>query len=158
MLAVTNGLLARVVIGTLAVGLASAANADDHRARINYMVHCQGCHLPEAVGFAGHVPRMKDFVGYFLHSKEGREFVIRVPGVATSSLPDDQLTEMMNWLLLTYSGDQLPKPFVPFSTEEVAALRPDLEANPEKTRMRILGKIAQDLPSLALELKEESGR
>ena len=158
MLAVARELFARVVIGILAVGLAPAANADDHRARINYMVHCQGCHLPEAVGFAGHVPRMKDFVGYFLHSKEGREFVIRVPGVATSSLPDDELTEMMNWLLLTYSTDQLPKPFVPFSTEEVAALRPDLEANPEKTRMRILGKIAQDLPSLAFELKEESGR
>jgi mono/diheme cytochrome c family protein len=139
------------------MGLIPVANADDQRASVNYMIHCQGCHLPEAVGFAGKVPRMKDFVGYFLHSKEGREFVIRVPGVATSSLADDELTEMMNWLLLTYSADQLPKPFVPFSTEEVAALRPDLEANPEKTRMRILGKIAQDLASLAVELEQDSG-
>ena len=156
-LAVARGLLARVIIGALAVGIVPAANADDHRARINYMVHCQGCHLPEAVGFVGKVPRMKDFVGYFLHSRAGREFVIRVPGVATASLPDDELTEMMNWLLLTYSADQLPQPFVPFSTEEVAALRPDLEANPEKTRMLILGKIAQDLPSLAVELEQDSG-
>lgn len=154
----TSEVLSRILALALTFALMPVATADDHRASINYMVHCQGCHLPEAVGFAGHVPRMKDFVGYFLHSKEGREFVIRVPGVATSSLPDDELTEMMNWLLLTYSTDQLPKPFVPFSTEEVAALRPDLEANPEKTRMRILGKIAQDLPSLAFELKEESGR
>jgi len=157
-LTVARRLLARVVVGALAVGLVFAANADDQRARVNYMIHCQGCHLPEAVGFAGHVPRMKDFVGYFLHSQEGREFIVRVPGVATSSLPDDELTEMMNWLLLTYSADQLPKPFVPFSTEEVAALRPDLEANPEKTRMRILGRIARDLPSLAVELEQESGR
>ncbi len=142
----------------LAMGLVPVAGADDHRARINYMIHCQGCHLPEAVGFVGKVPRMKDFVGYFLHSREGREFVIRVPGVATSSLPDDQLTELMNWLLLTYSAEQLPEPFVPFSVAEVAALRPDLEANPEKTRMRILWQIAQELPTLALELEQESGR
>ena len=139
------------------MGLVPVAGADDHRARINYMIHCPGCHLPEAVGFAGKVPRMKDFVGYFLHSKEGREFVIRVPGVATSSLPDDKLTEMMNWLLLTYSSEQLPEPFVPFSVAEVAALRPDLETNPEKTRMRILRQIAQELPSLAVELEQENG-
>ena len=100
---------------------------------------------------------MKDFVGYFLHSREGREFVIRVPGVATASLPDDELTEMMNWLLLTYSAEQLPQPFVPFSTEEVAALRPDLEADPDRTRMRILRKIAEELPALANNLHEDRG-
>jgi len=122
------------------------------------MVHCQGCHLPEAVGFAGHVPRMKDFVGYFLHSQEGREFIVRVPGAANSLLPDDQLTELLNWLLITYSTEQLPEPFVPFSVAEVAALRPELEADPEKTRMRILGRIAQDLPTLAADLEEETGR
>ena len=142
----------------LTIALIPLANADDHRARTNYMIHCQGCHLPEAIGFAGKVPRMKDFVGYFLHSKEGREFVIRVPGVATASLPDDDLTEMMNWLLLTYSAEQLPEPFVPFSVAEVAALRSDLEADPETTRMRILKLIAQQLPSLANEMLRESGK
>ena len=154
----TSELLTRCFAIVLAIGLMSVANADDHRASINYMIHCQGCHLPEAVGFAGRVPRMKDFVGYFLHSQEGREFIVRVPGVATSSLPDDQLAELMNWLLLTYSSGQLPKPFARYSVAEVSALRPDLEANPEKTRMRILRQIARDLPSLAIELEEESGR
>ena len=152
------GALARPVIAVMAMGLMSVANADDHRARINYMIHCQGCHLPEAVGFAGKVPRMKDFVGYFLHSKEGREFIVRVPGVATSSLPDGQLTELMNWLLLTYSAEQLPEPFVPFSVAEVAALRPDLEADPETTRMHILRQIAEELPALASDLEQDSGR
>ena len=101
---------------------------------------------------------MKDFVGFFLHSNEGREFVIRVPGVATSSLPDDQLTELMNWLLLTYSREQLPESFVPFAVGEVSVLRTRLEANPGKTRTRILESIARDLPSLAAELQGESGR
>ncbi len=101
---------------------------------------------------------MSNFVGYFLHSKEGREFVIRVPGVATSSLADDELTEMMNWLLLNFSAQELPDPFVPYSTEEVAALRPELEEQPQKTRFRILQKIAENLPDLASDLDAENGR
>lgn len=101
---------------------------------------------------------MKNFVGYFLHSKEGREFVIRVPGVATSSLADDELTEMMNWLLLNFSAQELPDPFVPFLTEEVAALRLNLEEQPQKTRIRILQRIAENLPDLASDLDAENGR
>ena len=129
-----------------------AANADDHRASVNYKIHCQGCHLPDAIGFADKVPRMKDFVGYFLHSQEGREFVIRVPGVATSTLSDDAITELMNWLLLTYSADQLPGDFMPYSAAEVAGLRLDLEGDPESTRKGILERIAADVPALAQEL------
>ena len=101
---------------------------------------------------------MNNFVGYFLHSKEGREFVIRVPGVATSSLADDELTEMMNWLLLNFSAQELPDPFVPFLTEEVAALRLNLEEQPNKTRIRILQSIAENLPDLASDLDAENGR
>jgi hypothetical protein len=150
--------LAKCLAIVLAMGLMPVAYADDQRASVNYTLHCQGCHLPDALGFSGQVPRMKDFVGYFLHSQEGREFVIRVPGVATSSLPDDQLAELINWLLLTHSSDQLPEPFVPFSVDEVSALRSNLETNPEKTRTRILESIARGLPSLAVELEQESGR
>ena len=101
---------------------------------------------------------MSNFVGYFLHSQEGREFVIRVPGVATSSLADDELTEMMNWLLLNFSAQELPDPFVPFSIDEVAALRPNLEEQPQTTRIRILQKIAENLPNLASNLDIEGGR
>ena len=59
--------------------LCPLAVADDRRAEVNYMLHCQGCHLPNAEGFDGRVPPMKDFVGYFLHSEEGRRFVVRDP-------------------------------------------------------------------------------
>lgn len=150
--------MARLFALALMVALIPVAGADDRRASINYMIHCQGCHLPEAIGFSGKVPRMKNFVGYFLHSKEGREFIIRVPGVATASLPDDELAELMNWLLLTHSAEQLPDSFAPFSVEEVAALRPDLEGNPEKTRIRILEQIAAGVPSLARELEQDNGK
>ena len=148
--------IVRIAALLLLLGAIDSVAADGQRARINYMIHCQGCHLPEAMGVPGRVPRMKDFVGYFLHSQEGREFIVRVPGVSTSSLPDDQLTELMNWLLQTYSAEQLPVDFVPYSVAEVAKLRPDLESDPETTRSGILERIAAHVPELAQELEGET--
>lgn len=142
------------LVGVLLTG--SALLADDERVQVNYMLHCQGCHLAEAEGLVGKVPPMKDFVGYFMHSKEGREFLIRVPGVAHSALNDSEITELMNWLITTFSGDQLPDEFAPFTVAEVARLRQDPVSNPEKTRKIILGKIATDIPSLAMDLGHEN--
>ena len=136
----------------LAIG--TAALADDHRAKVNYQIHCQGCHLPDASGFPGKVPRMNDFVGYFLHSREGREFLVRVPGVSASRMSDEAITEVMNWLVKTYSAEQLPSTFEPFTVSEVAVLREQRENDPERTRMRILQTIAANVPELAAELAQ----
>ncbi len=129
------------------------ALADDQRAHVNYMLHCQGCHLPEGEGFDGRVPPMKDFVGYFLHSREGREFLVRVPGVAHSALNDEELTELLNWLVQTFSAKQLPDDFTPFTEKEIAKLRDVPELDPEAARSIILAEIASELPRLALQLK-----
>ena len=128
--------------------MTTAAVADDQRAHVNYMLHCQGCHLPDAAGHEGKVPPMKDFVGYFLHSEEGRDFLIRVPGVAHAALNDEELTELMNWLLLSFSEEQLPTGFTPFTESEVNRLRADPENRPDSVREEILADIARDVPSL----------
>ena len=143
------------VVRLLLVALVACgtALADDRRAEVNYMLHCQGCHLPEAEGFDGKVPPMKDFVGYFLHVPEGREFVIRVPGVSRSALNDSELAELMNWLLVTYSSGQLPSAFSPYTADEVAKLREDPEPDPESTRNIILATLADDYPAVAAELE-----
>jgi len=147
----------RVIACVLVFGLVNNVAADDQRARNNYMIHCQGCHLPEAEGLPGKVPRMKNFLGYFLHSQAGRQFIIRVPGVSTSALQDDQVTELMNWLLFTYSAPQLPESFVPFTVDEIAALRQDIELDPETTRRVILERIAARVAGLQRELDAEEG-
>ena len=128
------------------------ALANDERAQVNYMLHCQGCHLPQAEGMDGRVPPMKDFVGFFLRSDEGREFLIRVPGVAQSALGSDELAELMNWLVLTYSADQLPEVFEPFTAFEVDRLRTDPVADPDSARERLLADIASADPALRAEL------
>jgi mono/diheme cytochrome c family protein len=146
--------VSRLAFFVLLIG--SSAFADDRRAQVNYMLHCQGCHLPEAEGFDGKVPPISNFAGYFLHSAEGRDFLIRVPGVAGSALRDSEIAELMNWLLQTYSENQLPDPYAPFTESEVAALRANPEPDPAAAREAILGRLAAEFPLLASELQKNN--
>ena len=66
---------------------------------------------------------MKGFVGNFLHSRGGREFLVRVPGSANSALDNTRLAEVLNWIVATMSPEQLPTSFRPFSATEVGKLR-----------------------------------
>ena len=94
------------------------------RARVNYMLNCQGCHGPEGTGtIDGAVPAMKDFVGKFLSVAGGREFLVQVPGSANAALSDAALAEVLNWMLPQISPTQIPADFEPYTTTEVAALR-----------------------------------
>ena len=139
-------------LSIIAMFLSAPLLADEQRAQVNYMLHCQGCHLPQAEGHEGRVPPMKDFVGYFLHSQEGRDFLIRVPGVAHAALSDEEVAELMNWLLASFSAEQLPADFTPFTAPEVKALRADPEHNPDVARQAILADLADEHPDLRASL------
>lgn len=104
-------------------GVARAESPLDAQARLDYMLSCQGCHLPDGSGFPGKVPDMRGVVGRFMQLPAGREFVARVPGVATSSLPDDRLAVVVNWMLREFSAADLPADFVPYTAEELGRLR-----------------------------------
>ncbi len=98
--------------------------ADAQRARTNYMLNCQGCHGPTGAGMTdGTVPNMAGFVGRFLQVPGGREFLVQVPGSANAALDDAALAEVLNWILVTMSPDELPAGFLPYSADEVGALR-----------------------------------
>ena len=140
----------------LLLSAAGLASADNHRALINYKLHCQGCHLPDMQGAIAAVPRLKNFVGYFMHSGEGRDFIAQVPGVAMSSLNDDDLAELLNWMLQANSGEQLPDDFMPYSAKEVSVLRKTPNGDPLGQRNGILDAVAEQLPELAAEI-ETSG-
>jgi hypothetical protein len=88
----------------------------------DYARNCQGCHGHTGVSVS-EVPNLKDRVGYFLHTAEGRQFLVQVPGVALSMLDDRKLADLLNWILKTYSAAQLPKDFRPYAEQEVAAWR-----------------------------------
>jgi len=99
------------------------AEFDAQRARLNYMLNCQGCHLPGGEGVEGAVPRMTGYVGNFLRVPGGREFLVQVPGAANAAIDDAALAELLNWVLVTMSPAELPRSWQPYSAEEVRMLR-----------------------------------
>ena len=134
-----------------------ACATDNAIAETDYKLHCQGCHLPEGAGARGAVPRMKNFLGIFLHSDAGREFIVQVPGAATTNLSDKRLANLLNWMLITWSADELPSDFVPYSENEVARLRADIQVDPDGARKNILAAIAGADAELAARLEQDDG-
>ncbi len=87
-----------------------------------YARNCQGCHGHKGVTVP-EVPTLRDRVGWFLHTPEGRDYVVRVPGVAFALVSDDELAAVLNWMLSVYSPEQLPSGWRPYTAREVGALR-----------------------------------
>lgn len=116
---------------------------DSERARLNYMLNCQGCHLPDGSGVEDAVPRMNGFVGNFLHVPGGRDFLVRVPGSANAALDDAALAELLNWILVTMSPAELPPDWTPYTAGEVRELRAAPLREVEKVRARLVRSIEQ---------------
>lgn len=93
------------------------------RAEQNWMLECQGCHRPDGDGSLQTAPAMVGFVSTFLSVPGGREYLARVPGVATAPLPDDQLAELLNWTLQRFDAGHLPQDFRPYTSSEMAEWR-----------------------------------
>jgi hypothetical protein len=91
--------------------------------RLDWMLNCQGCHRSDAVGTPGRVPTIKNQVARFLSVDGGREFLIRVPGVASSPLSDAATAELVNWMLREFDPEHLPDDFEPYTPDEIAGLR-----------------------------------
>src|ERR1700689_1107920 len=68
----------------------------------NWTLNCQGCHCLDGSGTDGTAPSLAGPVAKFLWVPGGREYLIRVPGVAPSPLSDADLAEVMNWILWRY--------------------------------------------------------
>jgi len=119
----------RTLAGVLALAIylpifADAGVENPMRAKVNYMLNCQGCHGPEGTGtHDGAVPTMNSFVGRFLEVPDGREFLVRVPGSANAALDNTALAEVLNWILANMSAAQIPPGFVPYTADEVEQLR-----------------------------------
>ncbi|MDO6442739.1 MULTISPECIES: cytochrome C [unclassified Marinobacter] len=93
---------------------------------VNYQLQCLGCHLTNGEGSPRNdVPMMTGFVGNFLKVKGGREFLIQVPGSSLSALNNQQLADLLNWMLTDdgIASGSAPDGFKPYTGEEVEAYR-----------------------------------
>jgi hypothetical protein len=115
---------------------AQAISPDD-----NYTLHCMGCHLADGSETPGHIPAIRS-AARFLAAPGGREFLIRVPGVANSPINNKELAELLNWMLHEFSSEDEMKDFQAYTTEEVAMHRVNVLTEVEKVRESLLNTIA----------------
>lgn len=137
-------MLRRFALGiSLAVYCLAAQAAGSYSARTNYMLMCQGCHLPDGTGTPDKVPALKDEVGRFLHVEGGREYLIQVPGTSQSPLTDEEVAGVLNWILDSFSPTELPADYAPYTTEEVSRYRYEPLANAGEVRAGLIEKLQQ---------------
>ncbi len=113
---------------------APAVLADPYR---DYLLHCSGCHMPDGSGLPPEVPTLVGPLGVMVQTKEGRDYVVRVPGAAQAPLSDAALAAVVNWLLEKFNRDTLPEDFRPLDGAEVGAARREVLTDPVKLRQRL---------------------
>ncbi|WP_394853912.1 c-type cytochrome [Burkholderia multivorans] len=112
--------------------------ADAARVRQHWVLNCMGCHTATGGGIPGKVPPLANSLGYFTHVPAGREYVMRVPGASNSALSDQELADVLNWVLTTMSRDALPRDFKPYTADEVAAHRRPALSDVATVRARLV--------------------
>ena len=128
-----------------AAALARAAHASPQQ---DYSLYCMGCHGSDAQGVAGKVPPLAGSLALFMRSPEGRNYLLRVPGAASSALGDAQLAAVLNWLVERYP----PTPSVaaagpPFTAAEVGELRRAPLADVRERRREVVRSLAASGPA-----------
>jgi mono/diheme cytochrome c family protein len=120
----------------LLAGAAAANPAQD------YMLYCMGCHGPQAEGVPGKVPPLAHALGLYMKTPAGRNYVLRVPGAASSALSDSELAAVLNWLAVSYSAGELFSDTPMFTPAEVAKLRHVPLESVLAARREVIGAIA----------------
>ncbi|HEX7036398.1 MAG TPA: cytochrome c [Pseudomonadales bacterium] len=116
---------------------AAGASADDARARMHYLLHCGGCHLPDGRGVPPEVPSLRGDPGRLAAYPDGRRYLARIPGASQAPLSDAELTAVLNWVLTEFNADTLPADHEPLTVDEVASARRDALADPARERRAI---------------------
>jgi cytochrome c553 len=102
--------------------------------RTNYLLFCSGCHRPSGEGKHPNVPTLVAELGRMMSVPEMRQYLVRVPGAFSVPISDADLTEVINWLLIEFNSDTLPRHFEKLSVDEVSEARKNILADPLKYR------------------------
>jgi hypothetical protein len=89
----------------------------------HYYEGCGGCHGLNGVSARREVPVLRDSVGAFLCSAEGRDYIVRLPNVAFAYMDDRTLAETMNFVVFELGRDSVPAGARRYTAEEVGRLR-----------------------------------
>jgi hypothetical protein len=125
-------------IGAAVLAATSAVPSFALEPQVNYQLQCMGCHHDDGAGEKGRVPSIRRSMVLFSGLPEGREYLLRVPGVAQATLSDQDLATLMNWMVRNLSDVPLPQNFVEFTAAEVGTARRHPLAAVTAQRARLL--------------------
>lgn len=111
-----------VCLAAMAVGFSiQVARAEPEQ---DYMLHCQGCHGPDGRGSADGAPPFAGNLRLLASRADGREYLLRLPGVVHAELDDERIAALLNWLTARFDPSPAGETPPAFSRDEVARFRP----------------------------------
>lgn len=102
--------------------------------RTNYLLYCSGCHRVNGEGKPPNVPTLISELGRMVSVPEMRSYLLRIPGALQAPLSDEDLADVVNWMLREFNSDTLPENFQELTTMEVTAARKNALLDPIKYR------------------------
>ncbi|WP_051378722.1 c-type cytochrome [Derxia gummosa] len=125
-----------------APALADPAAGHGNSPRVNYLLHCAGCHLADGAGKPDRgIPDMRGQIGHYLRTPDGRAYLAQVPGVANSALSNREIADVLTWMVPTFSRAEAPAASPPYTEAEVAALRASVPADIPAERARVIARL-----------------
>ena len=93
-------------------------------ARSLYMLKCSGCHRVDGMGAptAG-IPPFPGFIAPLARNPDGRVYIAHVPGIVGSRLSNEQLVDVLNYVIDEWSGEEEATDVPRFTVDEIARLR-----------------------------------
>ena len=86
------GLIGMLIVST------SASTVLAEEPRTAYWLHCAGCHLLDGTSAPPEVPTLIDEPGRIAGLPGGRDYLMRIPGVAQAGLGNEKLAEVLNFV------------------------------------------------------------
>jgi hypothetical protein len=94
---------------------------------------------------ADKVPDMRRQLALMLSVPEGREYVVQVPGTASSPLDDGQTAKLLNWLIAQMGPSGVD--FAPYDEAEIRRLRHSRTGSVIDMRRRVVARTLQKAPA-----------
>ncbi len=128
--------LLAVLMALLAMGGIARANGADI-----FNANCAICHQPNGKGIPGMYPPLADSIGSYVALPQGRAYLIRVVSFGMNGpisvhgqiyngmmqpwqkFKDEEIAEVLNYVLTSFNAKLLPRNFSPLTSEEVKKYR-----------------------------------
>jgi cytochrome c553 len=112
----------------------------------DYILACGGCHGLKGTSNPDLVPSLQGLVGLYLNLPEGRAYLSRLPNVAFSTLSDQRLAAVLNYVVFDIGAGSVPADAPAYRAEEVGKWRkqPLTEVTLSEYRRRLVDTLIRE--------------